>query len=142
MVDTRRLSWILGKSSSRFVTELAAPVMAAHPVTVIRPPPMKTLVMVKMRETVAQAEFYLGEMLAAEAMVELAGQKGFALMAGDDMDKVLSAAVLDAALRALPEREALIDALTTQERLLLDEEARIKQMHDRSRVQFETLDPT
>jgi alpha-D-ribose 1-methylphosphonate 5-triphosphate synthase subunit PhnG len=140
-METRRLSWILGNSPARFVTELAAPVMAAHSITIIRPPE-KTLVMVKMRETVAGAKFYLGEMLASEAMVELEGFKGFALMAGDDMDKVLSAAVLDAAVKGLPEREALTNALEAQEKRLLDEKAREKRLHARSRVRFDTLNPT
>ena len=140
-METRRLSWILGKSPTGFVKDLAAPLMAEYPVNVIRPP-MKTLVMVKMRETVAGAAFYLGEMLASEAMVELAGEKGFALMAGDDPDKALSAAVLDAAIRALPERLALTTALEAQERRLLDEEARLRRMHEQSRVRFETMNPT
>lgn len=140
-METRRLSWILGKSPSRFVTDLAAPVMAAHSVQIIRPP-MKTLVMVKMRETVAGAEFYLGELLASEAMVEITGEKGFALVTGDDPNKALSAAVLDAALKALPEREALIGALEAQEKKLLDEEARLKRLYRQSRVRFETMDPT
>ena len=61
--------------------------MEKYSVTVIRRP-SKTLVMVRMQETVAKAQFYLGEMLACEALVEIEGKKGFALMAGDDTQKV------------------------------------------------------
>ena len=77
---------------------LAQPVVEQYGVNVIRKP-AKTLVMVRMRETVAKAEFYLGELLASEALVELEGVKGFSLLMGDDLDKAFSAAVLDAPVR-------------------------------------------
>ncbi len=85
---------------------LAQPVVEQYGVNVIRKP-AKTLVMVRMRETVAKAEFYLGELLASEALVELEGVKGFSLLMGDDLDKAFSAAVLDALRRSgLPQWEA------------------------------------
>ena len=73
---------------------LAQPVVEQYGVNLIRKP-AKTLVMVRMRETVAKAEFYLGELLASEALVELEGVKGFSLLMGDDLDKAFSAAVLE-----------------------------------------------
>ncbi len=136
----RRLSAIMGRASGEVLRQLAAPLMERYPVTVIRRP-KKTLVMIRMKETVAKADFYLGEMLACEALVEMAGQKGFALMAGDDMDKVLHAAVLDAALKAsLPEQAGILAALLDQEQAIRRRTALDIQKHAPSRVEFNTLD--
>ena len=85
-MEPRRFSKIIEKCPAERVKELARPIVEQHQVAVIRKP-AKTLVMVRMRETVAKAEFYLGELLAAEAMVELEGTKGFSLLMGDDLDK-------------------------------------------------------
>lgn len=136
----RRLSGILGRASGETLRRLAAPLMEKYPVTVIRRP-KKTLVMIRMKETVAKADFYLGEMLASEALVELEGQKGFALIAGDDMDKVLHAAVLDAALKAaLQERAGILSALLEEEQAIRRRTELEIQKHAPSRVQFNTLD--
>ena len=110
-MEPRRFSKIIEKCPAERVKELARPIVEQHQVTVIRKP-AKTLVMVRMRETVAKAEFYLGELLAAEAMVELEGAKGFSLLMGDDLDKAFSAAVLDALRRSqLPQWETVRLAL-------------------------------
>ena len=114
--------------------------MKDTPVKILRKP-AKTMVMVRMKETIAKADYYLGELLACEAMVEVSGVRGFALMAGDDMDKVLYGAVIDAALK--------LDTPYSQEvmKVLLEQEERIKQqeqeeirMHQATQVKFETLD--
>lgn len=139
-MDKKTFSKILGKSPADFVRALAKPVTEAYPVRVIRPP-MKTMVMIRMQETVAKTNFYLGEMLACEAMVEVAGQKGFALIAGDDMDKVLAAAVLDAICKTdLPETKAIRSALEKQRQVLLEAEQQEIRQHASSQVQFNTLD--
>lgn len=97
-MNRKRLSRILAKSSVQDLKNLGEPIMKEMQVTIIKKP-AKTMVMIRMKETIAKADYYIGEMLASEAMVEIAGVKGFALLAGDDMDKVLYAAVIDAALK-------------------------------------------
>ena len=89
----------------------------------------------------AKPEFYLGELLAAEAMVELEGTKGFSLLMGDDLDKAFSAAVLDALRRSgLPQWEAVrLDREQEEERQQQEERREICR-HNASRVQFNTLD--
>jgi len=59
--------------------------------------PEKTMVLLQVRESVKQSLFYLGEMLAVHCIVELAGVRGAAVLAGDDFSKAEAAAVLDAA---------------------------------------------
>ena len=59
--------------------------------------PEKTMVLLSVKEPVKQSQFYLGEMLAVHCIVELAGVRGAAVLAGDDFSKAEAAAVLDAA---------------------------------------------
>lgn len=133
-------SKILAKSPAGFVTRLARPVMEKYGVHVLRQP-AKNLVMIRMRETVAKADFYLGEMPAVEALVELEGQRGFALQMGDDTEKALAAAVVDAVCQTeLPERQAVEQALAEQGRALQEAEERARARHAGTRVHFETLD--
>ena len=59
--------------------------------------PEKTMVLLSVKEPVKQSLFYLGEMLAVHCIVELAGVRGAAVLAGDDFLKAEAAAILDAA---------------------------------------------
>ena len=59
--------------------------------------PEKTMVLLQVKEPVKQSLFFLGEMLAVHCIVELAGVRGAAVLAGDDFSKAQAAAVLDAA---------------------------------------------
>lgn len=139
-METCNYSKVLCQSSGQWVVDLIRPVMDKYPVRVLRKP-AKTLVMIKMRETVAKAQFYLGEMLACEAMVELEGKKGFALMMGDDTQKVMAAAVVDALRKTdLLEKEPVLQALEQRQQELEREQQREIARHARSKVQFETLD--
>lgn len=139
-METCNYSKVLCQSSGQWVVDLIRPVMDKYPVRVLRKP-AKTLVMIKMRETVAKAQFYLGEMLACEAMVELEGKKGFALMMGDDTQKVMAVAVVDALRKTdLPEKEPVLQALEQRQQELEREQQREIARHARSKVQFETLD--
>lgn len=139
-IEKRRLSKILAKCDTDILKMLAEPVMETHSVTILRKP-AKTMVMIRMKETVAKAQYYLGEMLACEAMIQLGGSKGFALMAGDDLDKVLYGAVIDAALKEkIPECAEISKILLEQENKIWLEEQREIQKHKATQVKFETLD--
>ena len=67
-MEKKRLSRILEKTEGAILKELAEPLIEKYPVQVLRKP-SKTMVMIRMKETVAKTEFYLGELLACEAMV-------------------------------------------------------------------------
>lgn len=94
---------VLCKSNRDSVIELSHIIEKNHNIIVVKKP-AKTLVMVKMKEPVTSAEYFLGELLACEAMVSINGIKGMALTMGDDMEKVLAMSIVDAAMNAkLPE---------------------------------------
>ena len=114
--------------------------MEQHQVAVIRKP-AKTLVMVRMRETVAKAEFYLGELLAAEAMVELEGTRGFSLLMGTTWTRLSPPLCwTPCADRGCPSGRPYRLALEQEEKRQQQEERREICRHNASRVQFNTLD--
>ena len=137
-MNASRVSRIIGKCPRKLICDLAHPIMEKYEMQVLRNP-ATTLVMVQMRETVAGARFYLGELLASEIMVQLAGSKGFALLVGDDLDRTLCAAALDALLRSsLP--EPVHQALSEAEQQIEGAAQQKMRRHAASRVQFNTLD--
>ena len=95
-MEKRRLFRILGAADREVVRKLADEIKEQYAVTVIREPE-KALAMVKMREPVKESQFYLGEVMITEAMVEVGGSRGIAVTMGDDAEKTLNMAVIDAA---------------------------------------------
>lgn len=95
-MNKRRLSKILAKASPQQVQELAGEIKTQHEITVVKAPE-KSLVMIKMRDPVKESLFYLGEVIVSEAIVDLDGAKGTAVLLGDDYEKALDMAVIDAA---------------------------------------------
>ena len=145
-MNASRFSRIIGKCPRKLICDLVHPIMGKYEMQVLRNP-ATTLVMVQMRETVTGARFYLGELLASEAMVQLAGSKGFALLVGDDLDRTLCAAALDALRRSsLPEwvsslwMEELFSTLSEAEQQIEEAAQQEMRRHAASRVQFNTLD--
>lgn len=95
-MEKRRLSKILARAGKQQVKELADAVKGEYSPVIVKAPE-KSLVMVRMRESVQESLFYLGEVIVSEAIVDIDGAKGVAVLMGDDFDKVLDMAVIDAA---------------------------------------------
>lgn len=78
-------------------------------------PPEVGMVMLTVREPVAEERFHLGEVLVTRCMVEVAGATGWSMRAGEDRVATLAAALLDAAalagLPSAPEIHALCAAV-------------------------------
>lgn len=59
------------------------------------------LVMVPMRDTVENADFYLGEVLVSEAQIaDAAGHIGYGMVTGRDLERAMAMAVVDLAMAA------------------------------------------
>ncbi|WP_345560663.1 phosphonate C-P lyase system protein PhnG [Nonomuraea rosea] len=63
-------------------------------------PPQTGMVMLTVREPVAEERFHLGEVLVTSCTVEVAGAAGWSMRGGDDRVAALAAALLDAAAAA------------------------------------------
>ncbi|WP_214319798.1 phosphonate C-P lyase system protein PhnG [Nonomuraea sediminis] len=74
-------------------------------------PPEVGMVMLTVREPVAEDRFHLGEVLVTRCTVELAGATGWSMRGGDDRVAALAAAILDAAAAADLPAAAEVEAL-------------------------------
>ena len=93
-MNRREITAILAGASAKDVTAIAKKIKDRCEIRILKQP-QKTLVMVKVRESVKKSLFYLGEVLATECMVTVNGIKGASVLAGDDFEKCISAAVID-----------------------------------------------
>lgn len=95
----KEVTTILCRASKEEVNKIANDIQNRYPVSILKEP-KKTLVMVKVRESIKRSLFYLGEVLASECMVFIKENKGVGLIAGDDFEKVLAMAIIDGAINA------------------------------------------
>lgn len=137
VTDKRRLFRILAHVDAEVVTAMAAKLQDAYPVVVVKDP-SKTLTMVKLRETVEESLFYLGEVIVWEAVVELDGVRGMAVTMGEAAEKVLSMAVIDAAINRGVFRDE--DTLLKLEAEQVAQERRENAMHLQTMVNFTSMD--
>jgi alpha-D-ribose 1-methylphosphonate 5-triphosphate synthase subunit PhnG len=136
-VDKKRLTKILAKADSQTIAAFAAEILAEHTPVIVKEPG-KTLAMIKMREPVRQSLFYIGEVIVCEAAVELDGVPGIAVVMGDDSEKTLNMAIIDAAIN----RGVFtgMDALIALEKTQNDAAMRENAMHLKTMVSFNSMD--
>ncbi len=140
-MEKDRLFRIMVHSPAGVLTALSMEIENAYDVKVIKAP-QKVLAMIRIRECVRDSEFYLGELLSSEAMVEINGSKGVAVTMGDDYAKVFAMAVLDAADNAsLPEFASRIEPeLILMESRIQKDRERENGMYLKTMVNFHSMD--
>ena len=140
-MDKRRLTKILAKAAKREVRALSADIQKAWSPLVLKQP-QKTLAMIKMREPVKQSLFYIGEVIVYEAMVEIEGTQGIAVVmcssTNNDAEKVLDMAIIDAAVNkgVFTKMDTLLELERQQNERVMRENA----LHLKTMVNFESLD--
>jgi alpha-D-ribose 1-methylphosphonate 5-triphosphate synthase subunit PhnG len=136
-MDKKRLSKILAKADRQHVAAMAADIRKTHRPVIVKEPG-KTLSMIKMREPVKQSLFYIGEVIVSEAVVEIDGVQGAAVVMGDDTEKTLDMAIIDAAINkgVFTGMETLLTLEKQQNALVMRENA----MHLKTMVKFESMD--
>lgn len=136
-MEKKQLFTILAKADPDSVATLAKRLKIEHKIVLIKEP-CKTLTMIQMREPVKQSLFYLGEVIVCEAVVELDGVKGIAVIMGDDTEKVLDMAVIDAAFNkgVFTGTDTLLALETEQKDLTMRENA----LHLKTMVNFNSMD--
>lgn len=127
----------MAKADSGIIATLAGAIQKDHEILIIKEP-NKTLTMIKMREPVKSSLFYLGEVIVTEAIVELDGQKGMAVAMGDDFEKTLNMAIIDAAVsKGVFTGEATLAEL---EREQTEKEQKENALHLKTMVNFSSMD--
>ena len=96
-MDKRRLTKVLVRADRSDVAALSADIQKTCRPVIIKEPG-KTLTMIKLRDPVKQGMFYIGEVIVCEAAVEIDGVQGISVLMGDDAEKSLDMAIIDAAV--------------------------------------------
>jgi alpha-D-ribose 1-methylphosphonate 5-triphosphate synthase subunit PhnG len=97
------------------------------------------LAMLPMRDPVAGATFFLGEVLLAEAWVRAGGAEGYAACLGRDLEQSLAVALLDAAYAGGVERAAIAAFAEREARAQAEEDAALLRQVAATRVEMETF---
>ena len=136
----RELSAILAKASTEETAELAGKIKRECEIKMLKEP-QKTLVMVKVRESVKNSLFYLGEILATECMVTVNGVRGMTVIAGDDFEKAVDAAVIAGYLTCVGEPKAsiVIDKIRELGREQAEGRAALNRQLRKSKVNFNVM---
>jgi alpha-D-ribose 1-methylphosphonate 5-triphosphate synthase subunit PhnG len=136
-MEKKRLTKILAKADGDASAALSAVILEKYSVVIVKEP-SKTLAMIKMREPVRQSLFYIGEVIVCEAVVELEGVKGMSVCMGDDMEKTLNMAIIDAAINkgVFEGMDRLLEIEKEQEDIMRRENA----LHLKTMVNFKTMD--
>jgi alpha-D-ribose 1-methylphosphonate 5-triphosphate synthase subunit PhnG len=97
------------------------------------------LVMLPSTDTAKGSRFHLGEVLASESRVRLAGVEGYAVCLGRDLEHSLAVAILDAALQTGLEIELIQTFVRQQaEKLEAADQALLRRV-EQTRVEMETF---
>lgn len=98
------------------------------------------LVMVPMRDTVENTDFFLGEVLVSEAHIaDAAGHVGYGMITGRDLETAMAMAVADLALGAGIARDKVLAFIESERRIQsAADETRLRQV-EATRVEMETF---
>lgn len=136
-MEKKRISKILARTDREAVRQLADAVKAKY-IPVIVKAPEKSLTMIRMREPVQESLFYLGEVIVSEAIVDIDGTKGMAVLMGDDFDKVLDMAVIDAACnKGIFEQYDVLEQWEREQKVRMEKE---NAMFMQTMVSFKSMD--
>lgn len=98
------------------------------------------LVMMRARDSVENEVFNLGEILVSEAEVEINGVLGYSQVLGDDTEKALAGAILDAVCEIKhPFREKIIKMLNQEKNYYEKEKAKECAKIKSTKVEFEVM---
>lgn len=136
-MEKKRLFRILSRAERSDVIRLGQELQQQYSVTIVKKPE-KSLTMIRMREPVKKSLFYLGEAIITEAVVTLEGTVGTAVTMGDDFEKTLYMAVIDAAENrgVFAHNDLLLEWEQAQQRRIAQENA----MFQKTKVDFHSMD--
>lgn len=98
------------------------------------------LVMMRARDSVENEVFNLGEILVSEAEVEINGVLGYSQVLGDDTEKALAGAILDAVCETKhPFREKIMKMLNQEKNYYEKEKAKEYAKIKSTKVEFEVM---
>lgn len=133
---------VLTNSSEEQVCQLASTVLEHYQQSQVRllSGPRQGLVMLRVRETVANGLFNAGEVLVTEVKLELDEQFGFGMIIGDCPRHAMGIALVDAALRKGGSvADWLRQELTTLQQLIVEKNQKEQALVAATKVEFERM---
>ena len=98
------------------------------------------LIMMRARDSVEKEVFNLGEVLVSEVWVEVNGVLGYSLVLGDDIEKALAGAILDAVCELRhPLSEKIVNMLKEEKEYYEKERAKEWMRIKSTKVEFEVM---
>jgi len=135
---------ILANCSEEQACDVAALVAQNHMQSQIKllSGPRQGLVMLRVRETVADSLFNAGEVLVTEVKLELDGQFGFGMVLGNNPRRAMAVALVDAALRKenTPYHEQLTRQLAYLEQDIRQNNQRMQALVATTKVDFDRME--
>ena len=103
--------------------------------------PQTGMVMLRVQESVADSQFNAGEVLVTRVQLEVAGQRGFAMVLGDAPRRALAVALIDALIRRDDGTQAgaIMAALLRLEARVSERRHTKNRLIARTTVDFETF---
>ncbi|HEY5583397.1 MAG TPA: phosphonate C-P lyase system protein PhnG [Ruminiclostridium sp.] len=139
-MNKKQLFQIMNRSDCNLLKNISDVLSSKYSIVVIKEP-SKTLAMIKMREPVKSSLFYIGEVMVSEALVELDGTKGIAVAMGDNFDKVLYMAIIDAGFNSqVLEMETIRTELLNLEYKQTEKLRKENSLHLKTMVNFSSMD--
>ena len=133
---------VLANCSEEQVCNLATQVLQSYPASQVKllSGPRQGLVMLRMRESVAESQFNAGEILVTEVKLELDGEFGFGMIIGNNHRQALAVAVVDAAIRkGGPISFQLEQEIAELSRQLEQSRRKVYDLVATSKVEFDTF---
>ena len=136
-MEKRRLSRIMSRAERCALDMFAEEIKKENEVVIIKKPETG-LAMIKMREPVKESLFYMGEVMVTEAVMEINGSKGIAVVMGDDFARAMDMAIIDAACNAGV--FGRLEELEQMEREQVEREEKENAMFRKTMVDFHSMD--
>jgi alpha-D-ribose 1-methylphosphonate 5-triphosphate synthase subunit PhnG len=133
---------ILANCTEEQASQLACLVLQNYPNKQVKllSGPRQGLIMLRVRETVANSRFNAGEILVTEVRLELNGQFGFGMIIGDNTRHAMAIALVDAALRKEgPLATQLRGQLAALEHTITQDRQRLQALIATTQVNFERM---
>lgn len=133
---------ILANSPEEQVCYLASIVLQSYANSKVKllTEPRQGLVMLRVKETVANSQFNAGEVLVTEVKLELEEQFGFGMVIGDSPRRAMAIALVDAALaKGGPVADQLQHELVELGHQLARSHQHLQALVDTTRVEFERM---
>ena len=134
---------ILANCPEEQACQLASLVLQSYPRSQVKllSGPRQALVMLRVRESVANSVFNAGEVLVTEVRLELDGQFGFGMILGESPHRAMAVALVDAALRKGGSvADCLQRELTELDSQLTQSHQQMQALVARTKANFERMD--